>query len=74
VPIPPGAFEIYDEKEFINTLAILIVNNLSVENWIFKMDDENLGRGLAYLDVNSIKYLRQIRKIYGEIEINNEFL
>jgi len=58
VPIPPGAFEIYDEKEFINTLAILIVNNLSVENWIFKMDDENLGRGLAYLDVNSIKYLR----------------
>jgi hypothetical protein len=38
------------------------------------MDDENLGRGLAYLDVNSIKYLRSIRKIYGEIEINNEFL
>lgn len=58
----------------MNTLSILIVNNLSVDTWIFKIDDENLGRGIAYFNVNSIKYLKNIRKAQGEIEINNEFL
>ena len=45
-------------QEFINTLAILIVNNLSVETWLLKIDDENMGRGIAYFNVNSLKYLR----------------
>jgi hypothetical protein len=27
IPSPPGAYDIYDEKELINTLAILILNN-----------------------------------------------
>lgn len=58
MPVPPGAFEIFDEKEFINTLAILIVNNLSVDTWLLKIDDENLGRGIAYFHVNSINYLK----------------
>jgi hypothetical protein len=28
IPIPPGAYELYDEREIINSLTILIYNNL----------------------------------------------
>ena len=55
VPTPPGAMEIYDEKELINTLSILIVNNLRVDTWLFKIDDENLSRGIAFFHVDSVK-------------------
>ena len=48
VPTPPGAYEIFEEKEFINTLAILIFNNLKVDTWIFKIDDESSSRGIAW--------------------------
>ena len=30
IPIPPGANEIYEETELINTLTVLIVNNPEV--------------------------------------------
>jgi hypothetical protein len=71
IPTPPGAFEIYDEKEFFNTLSILIVNNLRVETWIFKIDDENQSRGIAYFNINSIAYLRKARKLAQSLNFQN---
>lgn len=62
IPTSPGSYEIYDEKEFINSLALLIANNLSINVWVFKIDDEFHGRGIAYLKVKSIKALRDICK------------
>ena len=40
VPTPISAFDIYDEQEFLMSLAKLIAHNLYVGKWIFKIDDE----------------------------------
>ena len=55
MPIPPGAYEIFDETEFVSTFSILILNNLGVDTWMLKIDDETLGRGIASFRVQSIK-------------------
>ena len=46
-----SAYDIQDRQEFELALAKLIVNNLDVNVWIFKMDDEFGARGHASLDV-----------------------
>ncbi|EGR31111.1 IQ calmodulin-binding motif family protein, putative, partial [Ichthyophthirius multifiliis] len=74
VPTPPGAFEIYEEKEFINTLAILILNNIKIDTWLFKIDDEINSRGIAYLTVDNISFIKNLRKINATIEINQDLL
>ena len=51
IPIPMSAYDIQDRQEFELALAKLIVNNLDVNVWIFKMDDEFGARGHASLDV-----------------------
>ena len=40
VPTPISAIDIYDEQEFMLQLAKLIANNLYVNTWLFKIDDE----------------------------------
>jgi hypothetical protein len=58
IPTPTGAFEIYDEKEFYNTLSVLISNNINTNIWVLKIDDEFNGRGIAYLDVSNLKIVK----------------
>ena len=53
-------------------LAKLIANNLYVNTWIFKIDDEFNGRGHAYLNVDNIKSLSDIRR--KQVEINEELV
>jgi IQ domain-containing protein H len=67
IPAPPGAYEIYDEKEFVNSLTVLIANNLAIDNWIFKIDDEFSGRGIATFTVGDLKQIKSIRKSKPEI-------
>ena len=43
------------------SLAKLIANNLYVTTWIFKIDDEYNGRGHAYINVDNIKPLSDLR-------------
>ena len=57
MPTPICSVDIYDEKEFIHSLAQLISKNLYVTTWIFKIDDEFNGRGTASLNVDAIKPL-----------------
>ena len=47
IPIPLGVFELYDMEEIINSLTILITNNLNTNTWIFKIDNE--FSGIIYL-------------------------
>lgn len=74
IPCPPGAYEIYDEKELINSLTILIANNLNINNWVFKIDDEFNGRGIAWFSVNSIGFFKELRKSAEKIEISEGLL
>ena len=62
IPIPMSAYDIQDRHEFELALAKLIVNNLDVNVWIFKMDDEFSARGHAMLDVEQIKTVVELRK------------
>jgi len=62
VPTPVSSVDIYDEQEFVLSLAKLIVANLYVQTWVFKIDDELNGRGTAYLNLDHIKSLTSLRK------------
>ena len=62
MPTPISSVDIYDEQEFFLSLAKLIMNNLYVHTWVFKIDDEFNGRGHACLNINHIKSLANLRK------------
>ena len=62
MPTPIAAYDIYDRQEFNISLARLIANNLFVNTWIFKIDDESNGRGHASLNVESVKTIIELRK------------
>ena len=62
VPTPISAYDIYDKAEFELSLARLIAHNLYVNTWIFKIDDEFNGRGHAYLNVEQVKTITELRK------------
>ena len=70
IPTPLSALEIYDEVEFINTLTVLVANNKDVQTWLFKIDDEFSGRGVAYLNIQSIPQLHEILRIYENFDQN----
>ncbi len=51
----------------LHTLTKLVATNLNVERWVFKIDDEYGSRGVAYLDVSSIKPISDFKKLGVEI-------
>lgn len=55
ITTPPNVREVYSFEHLIEGLAYLIVNNLLVQKWIFKIDHHVQGRGIAYCDI--IPYL-----------------
>ena len=57
-----GAYDIQDRAEFELALARLIVNNLDVNVWIFKIDDEFGARGHASLNVEQLKTIMELRR------------
>ena len=60
-----SAYDIYEKKEFEQALARLIANNLDVNVWIFKIDDEFGGRGHASLDVEQVRTVVELRRKNG---------
>lgn len=62
IPIPVSAYDIYDRTEFEAALARLIANNLDVNVWLFKIDDEFSARGIASLDVEQVRTIVELKK------------
>ncbi|NWX87344.1 IQCH protein, partial [Nothoprocta pentlandii] len=56
VPTPPGESDIYSTEQMIQSLSQLIVDNMEVQRWLFKANDERGGDGTAFCDV--ISHLR----------------
>ena len=73
VPTPISAFDIYDEQEFLMSLAKLIAHNLYVSKWIFKIDDEFNGRGHASFITDNVKFIAELRK-QKKIDINDNVI
>jgi IQ domain-containing protein H len=60
--LPISAWDIRTEDEFYNSLTLLIKNYLSVNIWIFKIDTEHAGRGIAYVNLDKIKSFVELKK------------
>ncbi|GAB0194283.1 IQ domain-containing protein H [Grus japonensis] len=53
VPTPPGEADICNKDQMISVLSQLIVDNMEVWRWLFKVNDESGGNGTAYCDIIS---------------------
>ncbi|XP_038002547.1 IQ domain-containing protein H isoform X2 [Motacilla alba alba] len=53
VPTPPGEWDIRSREQLLRALSQLILDNLEVQRWLFKVDDEHGGDGTAFCDVTS---------------------
>lgn len=62
IPFPISAWDIQTEAEFYETLSDLIRKYLHVNVWIFKIDNEINGRGIAYLQLDKIKSFIELKK------------
>ncbi|KAK1198456.1 IQCH protein, partial [Pygoscelis papua] len=51
VPTPPGESDIYNNEQMISALSQLILDNMEVRRWLFKVNDESGGNGTAYCDI-----------------------
>ncbi|NWW10210.1 IQCH protein, partial [Oreocharis arfaki] len=53
VQTPPGEWDIHSREQLLRALSQLILDNMEVQRWLFKVDDERGGNGTAYCDVIS---------------------
>ncbi|NXW49451.1 IQCH protein, partial [Nyctiprogne leucopyga] len=53
VPTPPGESDIYNKEQMISALSQLIIDNMEVQRWLFKVNDGSGGNGTAYCDIIS---------------------
>lgn len=72
IPFPISAWDIQTEAEFYETLADLIRKYLHVNVWLFKIDNEINGRGIAYLQLDKIKSFIELKKEKNNNSITDE--
>ncbi|NXK38549.1 IQCH protein, partial [Piprites chloris] len=53
VPTPPGESDIHSREQMTRALSRLVADNVEVQRWVLKMNDECGGNGTAYCDVIS---------------------
>lgn len=57
-----STMEMYDYGELLNTFSVLILKYPEITSWVFKIDDEINGRGIAYVDLSSSKFVKHLLK------------
>lgn len=74
LPVAPYSSGILQEQEVVPHLAKLIISNIHIDRWVFKMEGEHEGRGLAYFDITSVKSLNRLRKKIDTLEEEATFI
>lgn len=69
MPVLKGGYDIYNEEELINTLAILIYSNPRILKWFLKIDDEIEGRGIAIVSINSFAAIRTFARTLSRTSV-----
>jgi hypothetical protein len=62
--MPFGEYDVYNQQHLFESLAQLIVEHLDVQRWLFKIDDDFDGLGIAYCDV--VTYLPCYKNVLKE--------
>ena len=62
--VPVSAWDIKTEFEFYASLAHLVTTYSEYETWVFKMDNEFNGRGIAYIQLDKIQPYLELKKEY----------
>ncbi|XP_062922233.1 IQ motif-containing protein H [Mobula hypostoma] len=70
VPVPPGEYDIYNLQQMHEVLIQLILENLEIKRWLFKMDTEFGGRGTAYFDVSHLPCYHQTLKEFRKVGLS----
>lgn len=61
-PVAPFIANILNEEEVVSHLTKLILTNIHIDRWIFKINGYSEGRGLAYFDLTSVKKLKKYKE------------
>ncbi|PIK57331.1 putative IQ domain-containing protein H isoform X2 [Apostichopus japonicus] len=51
VAVPPSDYDVYSLQQLHESIAQLVTENLDVKTYLFKLDDEFDGRGIAYCHI-----------------------
>ena len=62
IPFPISAWDIKNEEEFYSSLAHLIATYPTINIWLFKINTEHKGRGIAYLNTGKIQFIQDLKK------------
>ena len=62
IPSTPSIWDINKEKDFYSTLVNMLTNYPNINIWIFKINTEFRGRGIAFIVLDRIKEVSELRK------------
>jgi len=61
LPIPPSSSKFSNEEEFLNELVLLIYENQNISTWIFKINNEFVGRGIATFTLDTARLINGLK-------------
>ncbi|CAD8080698.1 unnamed protein product [Paramecium primaurelia] len=67
-PVAPEYHKFVSKDDFVDKLTVLIMKNLTVQKWMFKIDIEFNGRGTAWFSLEGVKQFIEIKKFPHSIE------
>jgi IQ domain-containing protein H len=65
IPTAPSRGSFKNEKEILRGLAELTYDYKAIMTWVFKIDEEFNGRGIATLNLETVKIINQLRENKG---------